>query len=63
MVDCGKFKYLLILVLAILLLDIYPREVKTHTHVHTSLTHQSPLLETTQMFTTKEKKKLIAVFI
>ena len=42
LVDPNKVKSLHSCVLALLLLDIYPREMRTYAHVHNSFTHLMP---------------------
>ena len=49
-------------VLALLLLDIYPREMTSYAHVHNCFTHHSLSLETTQPFTRRRKGKVNALY-
>ena len=48
-------------ILALPLLDIYPREMTSYVHVHNSFTHHSLSLETTQPFTSRRKGKVNAL--
>ena len=56
LVDPNKVKSLHSCVLALLLLDIDPREMRTYAHVHNSFTHHNPALEAHDCLQVRERK-------